>query len=148
MDHANETPDILRRKTPAWLVSIGIHAGLLLLLGAFWVVQQLEEEKVVIVSTASIRPEVVFPPHIETRADVHDPIVPKVFQPDPVIINDAFRVVENTIPENKQGPRYQGGSPDRVSDRSFMSNCVTDVTGAGGGAGGRYGFPSRPAGFG
>ena len=148
MVDANETPEVLRRTTPAWLVSIGIHAGFLLLAGAFWVVQQLEEVKTVVISSGAVRPDMIFPLDLDAREDVHEPIVPKEFQPDAVIINDAFRVVENTIPKNEQTPRVEGDSLEFVSDRPFRGQTTYDVSSGAGGGGGRYGFPSRPAGFG
>ena len=143
MDHANEDRGPLRRKTPAWLVSLGIHAGFALLFGTFWVVRKTQEEKVVVVRPPTPR-AVLEPIQVPLqRADNHPPIVPKEFQPDPVIVNDAFRVVENTFPENKQYHDAPGESLAFMSDRPLNAILVTDSIGGAGGTGGRYGLPGR-----
>lgn len=126
------------RKTRWLTLSLGLHGGLALLLGFFWVVQAAGEETACIIKPrCRTRP----PPEMcaMSRADDHPPIVPKVFQVDPTIINDADEVVVNSTPTNINASNVSGDSFDFVSDEPFRGKGTYTVVGPSGGGGGRFG---------
>jgi hypothetical protein len=130
---------------PRIALSIGLHAVLGLILALGWVLPA-PEETAVLRYPRPRRIVMPCPRELETRADDHLPIVPKVFQLDARIINDADEVVENTTPENFRGTDYEGDSLDFVSYQPFRGKALGVNIGLGHGASGRYG--ERKASFG
>jgi len=126
------------RKTPWLTLSLGLHTGLALLLGCFWIIQASGEDTVCILKprcrTGPVPQMFALP-----KADDHPPIVPKVFQADPTIINDADEVVVNSTPTNLNASSVSGDSHDLVSTEPFRRKVTYGMIGLSGGGGGRYG---------
>src|SRR5688572_1524950 len=102
---------------PRFTISVGLHGVLALFLALFWVVP--EADVAVALRYPTPRPARLRPGEMEPSADDHPPIVPKIFQPDPVIINDAEEVVVNSIPTNLHEAKHTGESTDFISYAAF-----------------------------
>ena len=124
-------------KTSTWSLSVGIHALWLLGFAFFWVVRA-EEETLGCPRFQARHEQDNAPQFPDREAELHPPFEPKVFQPDPVIVNVAREVVVNTIPDEIDSLRASGQDIDFVTAEPFKGKAVSAVVGASGG-GGRFG---------
>ena len=125
------------RKTSTWSFSLGLHVLSLLGFAFFWVVRA--EEEVTVLRTSACSKVTECPLFPQREAEEHPPIVPKDFQPDPEIINDAREVIVNTIPTEIDSARESGESPYQAAPNPFRAPAMSGTIGAGGGGGGRFG---------
>lgn len=127
-------------RASAWSLSVFLHAIALLVVGAFWIVSVPEEE--IVVTVASLRRPEPRPWFSEREAQEHLPIVPRVFQDDPEIVNDASEVVVNSVPTEIDGAIHAGDSPTAASD-PLRGSSISGAIGLAGGAGTRGAYASR-----
>jgi ElaB/YqjD/DUF883 family membrane-anchored ribosome-binding protein len=128
--------DQLVRKTPWWVISMGLHAAVALIAALFWVADTLAEEvEVSVINPPRKLPE---PPVYEKHKTKSPTKLPIKEVADKTIFRRVQQSdhVEQDIDEEFQ--EMAGDLSNCVSDKPFKGKGIYDTIGGGGGGGGCY----------